>query len=49
MFQHSKEGCSKVEELEAENSVATKENYVMSEDEEERTEECHDTVGIRNS
>ena len=49
MLQHSKERCSKVEELEAENSVATKENYVMIEDEEERTEECHDTVGIRNS
>ena len=35
MSQHSKEGCNKVEELE-------KETYVMTKDEEERTEDCHD-------
>ena len=44
MSQHSKECCNKVEELEAKNSVATKENYVVIEDEEERTEDCRDSV-----
>ena len=44
MSQHSKECCNKVEELEANNFVATKENYVMIEDEEERTKDCRDSV-----
>ena len=35
MSQHSKECCNKVEELE-------EENYVTTKDEEERTEDCHD-------
>ena len=42
--QHNKECCNKVEELEAKNSVATKENYVTIEDEEERIEDCCDNV-----
>ena len=37
MSQHSKECCNKVEELEAENFVAT-------EDQEEIIEDCHDSV-----
>ena len=44
MSQHRKECCNKVEELEAENSVAIKENYVAIEDEEERTEDCRDSI-----
>ena len=44
MSQHSKECCNKVEELEAENYVATKENYVATEDEKEITEDCCDSV-----
>ena len=39
MSQHNKECCNKVEELEVENFVATKENYVTTEDEEERTKQ----------
>ena len=42
MSQYSKECCNKVEELEKETSVATKENYVLTKDEEERTEDCRD-------
>ena len=49
MLQHRKEGYNEVEELEAENSLATKENYVTTEDGEERTEECRDTIGTRKS
>ena len=33
MSQHSKECCNKVEELEEETSVVTKENYVVTKDE----------------
>ena len=44
MSQHSKECCNKVEELEAESSVAKKENYVVIEDEEERTDDCRDNI-----
>ena len=42
MSQHSKECCNKVEELVEETSIATKENYVVTKDEEERTEDCRD-------
>ena len=49
MSQQSKEGCNKVEELEAKNNVAIKENYVATEVEEEKIEECRDTVGTRKS
>ena len=44
MSQHSNECCNKVEELEAENSVTTKENYVMTKDEDEIIEDYHDSV-----
>ena len=49
MLQQSKEGCNKVEELEANNNVAIKENYVATKVEEEKIEECRDTVGTRKS
>ena len=42
MSQHSKEWYNKVEELEEETSVATKENYVVTKDENERPEDCRD-------
>ena len=44
LSQHNKECCNKVEELEAENSVTTKENYAATKDEEERTEDYRDSV-----
>ena len=44
MSQHSKECCNKVKELEAENSIVTKEKYVVTEDEEERIEDYRDNV-----
>ena len=44
MSQHSKGCCNKVEELEAKNSIMTKENYVTTEDEKERTEDCRNIV-----
>ena len=44
MSQHSKECCNKVEELEVEISVTTKENYITTKDERERIEDCHDIV-----
>ena len=44
MSQHSKEFCNKVEELEAENSSTTKENYVATKDEDEKIEDYHDSV-----
>ena len=44
MLQHSKECCNKVEELDVEISVVTKENHVSTKDEKERTEFCRDTV-----
>ena len=44
MSQHSKECCNKVEELEVQNSVATKENSVATEDEDEIIEECRESV-----
>ena len=44
MLQHNKESSNKVEKLEAESSVAIKENYVVIEDEEERTEDCRDII-----
>ena len=44
MSQHRKECCNKVEEMEAESSVVTKENYVTTKDEDERTEDCHDNI-----
>ena len=40
MLQHSKECCNKVEELDAENFVAIKENYVATKDGKERIEDC---------
>ena len=46
MLQHSKECCNKVEELEVEISIVTKENYVARKDEDERIEDCRDTVYI---
>ena len=44
MSQHSKECYNKVEELEVENSIATKENYVATEDENEKIEDCRVNV-----
>ena len=44
MSQNRKECCNKVEELEAKNSVTTKENYVATEDEEKRTKDCRNSV-----
>ena len=40
MSQHSKECWNKVGDLEEETSIAKKENYVMTKDENERTEDC---------
>ena len=42
MSQHSKECCKKVEELEEETFVTTEENYVLTNDEKERIEDCCD-------
>ena len=42
LSQHRKECCNKVEELEEETFVTTKENYVVTKDEEERTKDCRD-------
>ena len=44
MSQHSKECCNKVEELKAESSIAAKENYVATEDEENITEDCRGNI-----
>ena len=44
MSQHRKECCNKVEEMEAEISIVTKENYVATEDEENITEDCQDSL-----
>ena len=44
MLQHSKECCNKVEELEVENPIATKENYVATKDENERIEDYRDIL-----
>ena len=44
MSQHINECCNKVEELEAENSVATKGNYVTKECEDDRIEDYSDSV-----
>ena len=44
MSQHRKECCNKVEEMKVESFIATKENYVATEDLEERTEDCHDSI-----
>ena len=42
MLQHRKECCNKVEELEEETSIVTKENQVTTKDEEDRIEDYHD-------
>ena len=44
MSQHIKEYYNKVEELEAKNSVVTKENYVATKDGKKRIEDSHDMV-----
>ena len=44
MLLHKKESCNKVEELEAESSVVTKENYVATKNEEKRTENCRNSI-----
>ena len=44
MSQYSQECCNKVEELKADNSIATKFSFVETEDEEERIECYRDSV-----